>query len=34
MQNRKNEIVGLVTEVLYTCVYCGLLFGLVLIVVR
>ena len=34
MQNRKNEASGLLTEVLYAILYCGVFFALVLLIVR
>ncbi len=34
MQSKKNEIVGLLTELLYVSGYCCLFFGLVYVVTR
>lgn len=34
MQSRKNEMAGLLTEVLYALGYCALIFGLVFIATR
>jgi len=34
MQSRKNEMTGLLTEVLYALGFCALIFGLVFIVTR
>lgn len=34
MQNRKNEIAGLLTEILCAVVYCAAVFGFVLIAAR
>lgn len=34
MQSKKNEIVGLLTEILYAVGYCALIFGFVIIATR
>ena len=34
MQNRKSEITGLATELLSACLYCGVFYVLVLVIVR
>ncbi len=34
MQNRKNEAAGLITELLYAALYCGVFIALVFLIVR
>jgi hypothetical protein len=34
MRNRKNEAEGLITEVIYAVLYCGVFLALVFLIVR
>ena len=34
MQNRKNEAAGLITELVYAVLYCGIFIALVFVIVR
>jgi hypothetical protein len=34
MRNKKNEVEGLMTEVVYAAIYCGALFALVFLIAR
>lgn len=34
MQNRKNEAVGLIAELVYAVLYCGMFIAMVFLIVR